>query len=106
MANFKTLSRYTGGLATKNRTGKDFLILRNQLDLQPDEGDSFVTVTQEALQRPDLLSKAVYDTPDLWWVIYEFNGISDPFFGLKMGDTLRIPELERVLTAIAKLEIV
>jgi hypothetical protein len=103
MANFKRLSRYTGGLATKNRSGKDFLILRNQLDLLPDEGDSFITVTQTILDRPDLLSNEMYNTPDLWWVIFEFNGISDPLFGLKLGDTLRIPELDRVLAAINKL---
>ena len=104
MANFKVLSRYTGGLSTKNRTDQDFLILRNQLNLEPDEGDTFVTVTQSILNRPDLLSSDMYDTPDLWWVIYEFNGISDPLFGAKLGTVLRVPELNRVLAAIDKLQ--
>lgn len=104
MANFRELSRYTGGLVTKNRSGEDFLILRRNLELEEDEGDIFVTVTQEILKRPDLLSSQYYGTPDLWWVIYEFNGISDPLFGLRMGQVLRIPALERVQAAIENLD--
>jgi len=104
MANFKALSRYTGGLLATNRSGKDFLVLRRTLELEPADGDVFVTITQEFLKRPDLISNNAYGTPDLWWVIYEFNGIKDPLFELQLGQVLRIPELERVLAAIEQLE--
>ncbi len=104
MANFKGLSRYSGGLITKNRSDKDFLILRRPLNLIEEDGDVFVTVTQELEKRPDLVAEKAYGNPDLWWVIYEFNGIRDPLFNLKQGTILRIPALERVLLAIEELE--
>lgn len=72
--------------------------------MSPSDGDTFLTVTQDIQNRPDLLSSRVYGTPDLWFVIYEFNNIRDPFFNLTQGTSLRIPELDRVLTAIANLE--
>lgn len=100
MANFKNLSRYTNGQVTKNRALKDFLILRRPLNLAEDDGDVFVLVTQELEKRPDLVAAKAYDNPDLWWVIYEFNGIRDPLFDLKQGMLLRIPALDRVLEAI------
>ncbi len=100
MANFKGLSRYTGGQVTKNRSGKDVLILRRPLNLTEDDGDVFVQVTQDMEKRPDLVAAKAYNNSDLWWVIYEFNNIRDPFFGLKAGMLIRIPALERVLAAI------
>lgn len=104
MANFKKNSRYTGGKVDKNRSGQDFLILRRPLNLERSDGDVFVVVTQEDEKRPDLVSQKAYGIPDLWWVIYEFNEIKDPFFDLKMGTELRVPELERVLDAIEELK--
>lgn len=100
MANFKRLSRYTNGIVTKNRSGKDFLTLRKPLNLEKSDGDVFVTITQDIEMRPDLISNKAYGTPDLWWVIYEFNGVRDPLFDLRAGQILRIPELERVLDSI------
>lgn len=104
MSNFKKLSRYTGAVVTKNRSGKDFLILRQPLNLEKSDGDVFVTITQDIEKRPDLISAKAYGIPDLWWVIYEFNGIRDPLFDLQTGQILRIPELDRVLDALANLE--
>lgn len=104
MANFKRFSRYSNGLVTTNRSNKPFIILRRPLELEPNEDDTFVTVTQEYERRPDLLSSRVYGDPELWWVIYEFNGIMDPLFDLKMGQILRIPSLERVVQAITNTE--
>lgn len=100
MAAFKKNTRYTNGQLAKNRSGKSFLILRNKLNLEPDEGDVLVTISKDLLYRPDLISNNAYGTPDLWWVIFEFNGISDPLFGLRIGQTLKIPEINRVLQAI------
>lgn len=104
MANFKELSRYTGGTAAKNRSGKNFLILRQPLNLQPEDGDIFVTITQELQGRPDLVATKAYGIPELWWVIYEFNGIRDPLFDLKNGQVIRLPELERVIQAVTNLQ--
>ena len=104
MANFKRLTRYTGGELADNRQGKTFLVLRRPLELEESDGDTFVQITQEYINRPDLISYKAYGTPDLWWVIYEFNGIRDPLFELKIGTILRIPEKERVIETIQRLE--
>jgi hypothetical protein len=104
MANFRQYSRYISGKIATNRSGQNFLVLRRPLNLIPASGDIFVTVTQEMEHRPDLVAQSAYGNPDLWWVIYEFNGIRDPLFGLRAGQILRLPELERVLGAIQDLE--
>lgn len=104
MSNFRRYSRYTGGLVSKNRSTKDFLILRKALSLEESDGDTFFTISKEIQGRPDLISSAVYGDPDFWWVIYEFNEVQDPLFELGPGQILRIPALDRVLEAIGNLE--
>lgn len=104
MANFKQSSRYRRAIITTNRSGNNFIILRQPIELEPDQGDTFFTVTQEVLSRPDLIAQTYYGNSDYWWVIYEFNGIRDPLFELKLGQILRIPAIDRVLAAISKLE--
>ena len=103
MANFKANTRYTNGIIVKNRSNKQFLVLRKSLNLLEDSTDTVVLVTQEYEKRPDLLSNTAYGTPDLWWAIYEYNQIRDPFFDLKAGQILKIPELNRLLEAIDRL---
>lgn len=103
MANFKSTSRYARALATSNRSDQNFIILRRQINLEPEQDDTFATVTQEILQRPDLIAQTYYGNTELWWVIYEFNGIRDPLFELKLGQILRIPALDRVMAAISEL---
>ena len=101
MANFTRQSRYAKRELSENRAGQQFIILREPLNLEPDSGDIYVTINQELLQRPDLIAHRAYKNKDLWWVIYEFNNISDPLFELKLGQTIRIPSLARVQTALA-----
>lgn len=103
MANFKVFSRYTNGIIDKNRSGEDFLTLRKPLNLEEAKGDIFVRITQELEQRPDLIAFKAYRNHDLWWAIYEFNNINDPLFDLVQGQTLRLPEKERLLAAIEAL---
>ena len=104
MANFKPSSRYSRAIVTTNRSNEGFILLRRPLELDPDQGDTFFEVTQEVLQRPDLISQTFYGSVEYWWAIYEFNGIRDPLFELKLGQILRIPDLSRLLEAISKLE--
>lgn len=56
-------------------------------------GETLHTVLRTEELRPDLISHAHYDTPDLWWVICVHNGIRDPF-SVRAGDYLRIPLIE------------
>lgn len=103
MANFKKLSRYTNGIITKTRSGEDFLVLRRSLNLEPSDGDVFVTITQDLAKRPDLIAHKAYGNSSLWWAILEFNNIRDPLFDIRPGHVFRIPELTRLLEAIQKL---
>ena len=48
-------------------------------------------VTQADLDRPDLISNRFYGTPEYWWMILDYNKVTDPF-SLKIGDRLRIPD--------------
>jgi hypothetical protein len=103
MANFKKNSRYTNGNTDLNADGVEFLVLRKALKLEPNNGDIFVSINKELINRPDLISFKAYGTPNLWWVIYEYNNIQDPLFGMKIGQLIRIPSLTRVQDAISKL---
>jgi len=103
MANFKINTRYTNGIITKNANGEDFLVLRRPLNLEESSGDTFVTITKDLTKRPDLIAFKAYGNVDLWWVIYEYNGLHDPFVDLKEGSVIRIPEKTRVLDAIKQM---
>lgn len=103
MANFKSRSRYDNGTVTFSRDNTQFLVLRSALDLSSDNTDTYVTINQDLQKRPDLISYKAYGTVDLWWVIYEYNKIRDPFFDIQIGQTLKIPALDRVLEAVARI---
>lgn len=103
MANFKRNTRYTNGNSSKNRTGVDFLLLRKALKLSSDSSDTYVSLKQEDILRPDLISHKAYGQPGLWWAIFEYNNIQDPLFELKEGQIIKIPDIKRVLEAIKNL---
>lgn len=100
MANFKPLNRYTNGIVTFSRNGTKFLVLRKPLNLVEDSTDVYVTLTQDLISRPDNISFKAYGTPDLWWVIAEYNGIIDPISDFKINQILKIPDINRVINAI------
>jgi hypothetical protein len=103
MANFKINSRYTNGIVSTDRNNLKFLLLRNKLKLDKASTDTYVTISQEDTLRPDLISFKAYNTYDLWWVILEYNNISDPCFELQINQILIVPEINRVLEAIKNL---
>ena len=102
MANFNPLSRYKNKVLEKNRNGEQFIVLKEPLALEPGSGDQFVTINQELLARPDLISYYAYENSQYWWIILEFNGIRDPLFDLKIGQVLRIPPIGAVKAALSK----
>lgn len=56
---------------------------------------TFVTVTENYVARPDLISQAMYGTDDYADIICKYNGISNPF-ELNKDDLLFIPNMEFV----------
>ena len=103
MALFRHGSRYTNGLFTLNADSKEFLLLRESLDIPESKDDIFLTVDGKYLYRLDLLSQEVYGRPDLWWVIMDTNKLIQPLFELQSGVELRIPPLEKVIAAINRI---
>lgn len=103
MANFKPFTRYTNGNTSKNRSDKDFIVLRKSLKLEPSDDDIFVTVTSKFIGRPDTIGSVAYNDSNLWWAVFEFNNINDPFFDLNLGQILRLPSKARLLLAINNL---
>jgi hypothetical protein len=99
MARFTTGSRYTNGIVSVNRNGDQFVVLRNLLVLPPAQTDTYITVTGTMINRPDTISTVAYQRPDLWWAIFDVNGIKD-MFSLQVNMRLRIPELDTLLAAI------
>lgn len=103
MANFSRQTRYTNGQKDTTRSGKEFLVLRSALKLQKAVDDTYIKLDLSLVDRPDLVSQKAYNRSDLWWAIYEYNDIKDPFFDPIPGQILRIPSLSRLLAAIEKL---
>lgn len=98
MANFKELSRYSNFTSEKNRAGKLFIVKRNAINFPEGDDDVYVTINKELIGRPDLISFKAYGTPDLWWAILDFNNIKDPLFEIKIGQIIKIPSLDTVLS--------
>lgn len=56
-------------------------------------------VTSPMEARLDLISNLFYKTPNLWWVIGMYNGITNPIFEVSVGRKLKIPS-RNVLDAV------
>lgn len=103
MANIKDGSRYTNGVFTPDNNNKEFLILRESLEISESGEDIFLTVEGRHLKRPDTIASEVYGRPELFWVIMDVNSIRQPMLDLQVGQILRIPPLSLVLEAIDKM---
>ena len=103
MALFRNGSRYTNGLFTLNAAKKEFLLLRETINIDSSDKDIFLTLDGKYVQRIDLISQEMYGRPDLGWVIMDINQIRQPLFELKVGKVLRVPPLNKVLDAINQL---
>lgn len=58
---------------------------------------TFITVTDDYIARPDLISQAVYGTDEFADVICKINGVSNPF-ELNTGMILIIPTFQNILS--------
>lgn len=58
-------------------------------------------VPKDYVMRPDLISKAVYNTPQYAEIILKFNGISNPF-SIDEGDIILVPNLDGAKEKIIK----
>jgi hypothetical protein len=56
----------------------------------------YFSITRQFLQRPDLLSYAVYQDMNYWWIIAKYNLIDDWWNDVTIGNTISIPSLEDI----------
>ena len=95
MADISETSRYNwSALYVDNKSG-DFYGTRQPLKLREHDSDTFHVVTDADCKRTDLIAWKYYQDVRLWWVIAEFNNISNPL-EIPTGTTLRIPSYERI----------
>ena len=94
MSELSETSRYNWSVYYIDKNG-DFYGTRQPLKLKEHSTDLFHVVTEADSKRIDLIAWKFYRDVRLWWVIAEFNNISNPL-ELPIGMTLRIPTYERV----------
>jgi hypothetical protein len=102
MARFLAGSRYTNGLVSVNRNNQQFLVPRETLVMPPADDDQFITITNEMINRPDVLSYVAYQRGDLWWAIFDVNNVKNPMT-IQINQRMRIPDLSKLLAAISTL---
>ena len=54
---------------------------------------SYINLTRQHLQRPDLLSYSVYGDQQFWWIISKFNHIDDWWNDVEIGASIAIPNM-------------
>lgn len=64
------------------------------------DDDIIHIITNEQVDKPWLISNKIYNTPDLLWLVLQYNDILDPTIELFVGKELRLPSPSRVLLTI------
>ena len=95
MSDLPDTSRYNWSVLYVDSKNGDFWGTRLPVKLREHESDSFHVVTDADSKRIDLIAWKYYRDVRLWWVIAEFNNISNPL-EIPAGTTLRIPTYERI----------
>ena len=88
-------SRYHWSVLFIDSKNGDFFGTRQPLKLREHDTDFFHVVTEADCKRIDLIAWKYYRDARLWWVIAEFNNISNPL-EIPTGTTLRLPTYERI----------
>lgn len=91
-------------MITNNRSDVIPIINSNGIlerDLITNNWDSFITkraisyyeITESDIGRPDLIAVNTTTDQNLWWIIFKFNGIINPYSELVVGDIIKIPSI-------------
>lgn len=89
--NYSYISRYANFYYYYNTADKKYMY---GLTAQLSNETSFVTVQVEPNCTLDFLANKYYGRPDYFWVIADFNRISDPFINLyPTYTTIKVPNI-------------
>lgn len=72
--------------------------------IDPDPTDEEIILTSNYIQRPDLLSNDLYDTPELWWIFALRNPdkIQDPIYDMVQDLVISIPSKSRAFNILGR----
>lgn len=89
-----SISRYKilRGVTENNDTRGSYLETQNLRTIPKSDDDIYHVVSDNEVNRLDIISFNYYGTPHLWWAIAWANDFIDPFI-LKRDDIIRIPPL-------------
>jgi hypothetical protein len=88
------LNRYrTERLITDLNSKEKFLESYQRKEIPVSPEDLYHQVRPEEEDRLDLISYRYYQTPLLWWIIAEANGLTNLLVGPEVGDMLRVPSI-------------
>jgi len=99
MKDYKDLSRYYYGVATIDHKGKTVTtsvgtsyddVVSNIRGLYSNRKGS---IPVAHANRPDLTSDIFYSSPKYWWLLMQYNNITDPFEEFNSGDDILIPNI-------------
>lgn len=93
MGDLDISSRYNWSVYYIDPKNGDFYGTRQPLNLRKHASDFFHVVSD--VDRIDLIAYKYYRDVKLWWVIAEFNNITNPL-ELHSGTVLRIPTYDRI----------
>lgn len=54
---------------------------------------TYFTISRTYIKRPDLLSLALYEKMNYWWILAKVNNIDDWWNDLEIGDVIDVPNL-------------
>jgi len=92
-------SRYKFGVNTVKHKGKDITTsVGSEMDNLIENIESLYNfeygrIPSEHDSRPDLTSYIFYQTVGYWWMLMQYNNITDPFEGFAAGNIIKIPKL-------------
>lgn len=64
------------------------------------DDDIAYVIPVDKVGRPDLISYEIYGTPDLMWLILQYNNILDPTLEMDAGVELFLPTPSRVAVSL------
>jgi Base plate wedge protein 53 len=75
------------------KDGVSYLGFWKEIIISPNINDTLITLDSQYQYRADLLSNALYGTPQLWWVfmLRNPNVITDPIWDFVTGITIYTP---------------
>lgn len=92
MNNSESVNRYMYTTKLQREQSPDIYNLFRRVKIKDESIKSYHKVSEDEVNRLDIIANRHYKDPRLWWLIAIENNIIDPFF-IPIGLTLKIPHI-------------